>query len=231
MISGLGMAFDSTFPVFLHHPKQDLSHNPDVKLPFKFTSGFGVDAQTIGIYYSIIGVFGMLIQFICFPPLAKRYGVLNCFKIASLVLPAIYFITPFLVLVPEPARIPAVLLLMLAKLGGTTFGIPCCTILLTNSASSMSVLATLNGVGTSFSAIGRGLFPALIGAAFSWGLEMGSVAFAWWLLAALAALSVIPGYYIVEQEGPSRDEVEYEEPESGPNGYGATDPSRGATSN
>lgn len=42
MISGLGVAFDSTFPVFLHHPKQDLDNNPDVKLPFKFTSGFGV---------------------------------------------------------------------------------------------------------------------------------------------------------------------------------------------
>ena len=42
MISGLGGAFDSTFPVFLHHPKQDLHNNPDVKLPFKFASGFGV---------------------------------------------------------------------------------------------------------------------------------------------------------------------------------------------
>lgn len=42
MTSGLGVAFDSTFPVFLHHPKQELSNNPDVKLPFKFTSGFGV---------------------------------------------------------------------------------------------------------------------------------------------------------------------------------------------
>jgi hypothetical protein len=42
LVSGLGMAFDSVFPVFLHWPVQDLKNNPDVKLPFKFTSGFGI---------------------------------------------------------------------------------------------------------------------------------------------------------------------------------------------
>jgi hypothetical protein len=36
------MAFDSLFPVFLHHPEQDLVDNPDVNLPFKFTGGFGL---------------------------------------------------------------------------------------------------------------------------------------------------------------------------------------------
>jgi hypothetical protein len=41
-MSGLGMAFDSVFPVFLHYPVQDLHDNPNVQLPFKFASGFGV---------------------------------------------------------------------------------------------------------------------------------------------------------------------------------------------
>lgn len=42
LVSGLGMAFDSVFPVFLHWPVQDLVNNPDVELPFKFASGFGI---------------------------------------------------------------------------------------------------------------------------------------------------------------------------------------------
>jgi MFS family permease len=42
LMSGLGMAFDSVFPVFLHYPVQDLHDNPNVQLPFKFASGFGV---------------------------------------------------------------------------------------------------------------------------------------------------------------------------------------------
>lgn len=42
LMSGLMMAFDSVFPVFLHWPVQQLHDNPDVQLPFKFTSGFGI---------------------------------------------------------------------------------------------------------------------------------------------------------------------------------------------
>lgn len=42
MLAMHSMGFDSLFPVFLHHPQQGLINNPDVKLPFKFTSGFGL---------------------------------------------------------------------------------------------------------------------------------------------------------------------------------------------
>lgn len=42
MLAMHSMGFDSLFPVFLHHPQQDLIKSPDVELPFKFTSGFGL---------------------------------------------------------------------------------------------------------------------------------------------------------------------------------------------
>lgn len=42
MLAMHSMGFDSLFPVFLHHPEQDLFNNPDVELPFRFTSGFGL---------------------------------------------------------------------------------------------------------------------------------------------------------------------------------------------
>lgn len=200
------------------------------------------DAQTIGLYYTIIGIAGMIIQFLCFPPLAKRYGVLNCFRGSAIAMPIIFFLTPFTALMPEPLRVPAVLLIMLAKLGATVFGIPCCTILLTNSAASMTVLGTLNGVGTSVSALGRAAGPALIGAAFSWGVKMGSVLVPWWLLGGLSFGAFVPSIWIVEQEGPYRGEeveddedAEREEEEeederdvSRVNGYGAVDASRDA---
>ncbi|KAJ5934348.1 glutamate carboxypeptidase [Penicillium verhagenii] len=208
LISGLGMAFDAVFPVFLNYPVQEYENNPDVQLPFKFAGGFGVDSQTIGIYYTVIGVVGMVIQFLAFPPIAQRLGILRCFKAAAISMPIIFFLTPFTAIVPEPFRLPAVLLIMLLKLGTTVFGIPCCTILLTNSASSMTVLGTLNGVGTSVSALGRAAGPALIGTAFSYGVKRGYMIIPWWLLSALALWSVVPAFWIVEQEGPHRDAVE-----------------------
>ncbi|KAJ6036494.1 MFS transporter [Penicillium herquei] len=227
LCSGLGMAFDAVFPVFLNYPVQDFENNPDVELPFKFASGFGVDSQTIGMYYTIIGVLGMIIQFLAFPPIAKYLGILRCFKAAAISMPVIFFLTPFTALVPEPFRLPAVLLIMLAKLSATCFGIPCCTILLTNSASSMSVLGTLNGVGTSVSALGRAAGPAVIGAAFSYGIKRGYVIIPWWLLSALALVSIAPAFWIVEQDGPHRDQVEeVEESRESAGGYGAVDASR-----
>lgn len=46
MLAMHSMGFDSLFPVFLHHPQQDLFNNPDVELPFKFTSGFGLGTNS-----------------------------------------------------------------------------------------------------------------------------------------------------------------------------------------
>lgn len=36
------VAFDSVFPVFLNHKTQTFEANPAVKLPFKFSGGFGL---------------------------------------------------------------------------------------------------------------------------------------------------------------------------------------------
>jgi hypothetical protein len=42
MLTLHSMAFDSLFPVFLHHPEQELEGNPNVHLPIKFAGGFGL---------------------------------------------------------------------------------------------------------------------------------------------------------------------------------------------
>ncbi|RAH73454.1 MFS transporter [Aspergillus aculeatinus CBS 121060] len=222
------MAFDSLFPVFLHTPPQQFEGNPDVRLPFKFIGGFGVDSQTIGIYYTLIGIIGMMVQFLIFPAAAKQYGVLNCLKVVSIVFPVLYLLTPFTALVPGSLRHVVVFLLMLGKLSASIFGFPCTTILLTNSAASLSVLGTLNGVGTSVSAIGRAVGPALTGSAFSFGVKRGFIIIPWWLLAVFGAVSAVPVFWTEESDGfhgKEEDvvvEVEGAE-ESQTGGYGAVE--------
>ncbi|RAL09865.1 MFS transporter [Aspergillus homomorphus CBS 101889] len=227
------MAFDSLFPVFLHTPVQELENNPDVHLPFKFIGGFGVDSQTIGIYYTLIGIIGMIVQFLIFPAAAKQYGVLNCLKVVSIVFPVLYLLTPFTALVPGSLRHVVVFLLMLGKLAASIFGFPCTTILLTNSAARLSVLGTLNGVGTSVSAIGRAVGPALTGSAFSFGVRRGFIIIPWWLLAVFGAVSAIPVYCTEEPEGfHGKEEVDEDDEDENGNvveeeneagGYGATE--------
>lgn len=155
----------------------------------------------------------MVVQFLLFPTAAKRYGVLNCTKVVALAFPFLYLATPFTALVPGPMRNFAVFFLLLGKLVGNIFGFPCLTILLTNSAASLTVLGTLNGVGTSVAAFGRAAGPAIMGEAFSFGIERGFIIIPWWALAAFSGVSAIPVFWCVDVDGLQGDGDEEQEDE------------------
>ncbi|KAL2826792.1 major facilitator superfamily domain-containing protein [Aspergillus cavernicola] len=194
------MAFDSLFPVFLHNPVQRLQDNPDMQLPFKFVGGCAMDSQQIGMFYTLTGIIGMVMQFYVFPTFAKRFGVLNCVKAPTVVSPILYLLTPYIPLVPESMRNATIFSLVLAKLTCAIFIFPCITILLTNSASSLSILGTLNGVATSVSAIGRAAGPAVLGPIFSLGVRAGYIIIPWWFLSFLSVVAAIPVLWIVESD-------------------------------
>jgi hypothetical protein len=207
------VAFDQLLPVFMHHPPKDI-HSPDVHLPLRFAGGFGIGSGRIGVLFTIYGVYGMFIQFLVFPPLARRYGVLNCLKACSLTFPLVYLAAPFTSLLPTSRlRQMAMMALMLVKGWCAVFAFPCITILLTNSAASLRILGTLNGVATSISAIGRAAGPALSGLAFTVGADAGYVILSFWFLATIATLGAIPVFWLVEMEGFGGDDDDSDESE------------------
>ncbi|KAK3330179.1 major facilitator superfamily domain-containing protein [Apodospora peruviana] len=196
------VTYDQVMPVFLNYPRDNGS---EVSLPFKFASGFGLESNKIGTIYTIYGVACGLIQFLLFPVLCARFGVLNCYRAAMLVFPAIYLITPYTALIQDDTLRYAVFLsVMLVKGFVVIIGFPCTTILLTNSASSLRILGTLNGFATTFSGLGRAFGPALTGAVFSWGVDRGYMIAPWWLLAGIASIGAIPAWFIVDGDGPTR---------------------------
>lgn len=227
------VAYDQLLPIFLHYPPQEnRGSNPNVHLPFKFSGGFGLkvgsilpssrlsifstatdlthalnQAQRIGLIYTIYGICGMLIQFLIFPVVARHFGVLNSLKFASILFPICYLLTPFSALFPTGLTQQIVLfLILMLKCWAVIFAFPCCGIMLTNSAVSLRVLGTLNGVATSISAVGRAIGPAIEGWTFSVGLNLGYVILPWWTLAGIAALGAIPVWHLVEMEGSASDE-------------------------
>ncbi len=212
------VAYDQLLPVFMHYPPQkDRSSNLNVSLPFKFTGGFGIDSDRIGLLFTVYGIVGMFIQFLIFPPLASRFGVLPCLKAVTAMFPIIYIITPFTALFPTPLKQQvAMFAVMLLKCWAVIFAFPCTTILLTNSAVSLRILGTLNGVATSISAIGRAAGPAIAGWTFSVGVRKGYGILPWWTLAAFAVLGAVAPWFLVEMEGfggnesDSEDEAEEE---------------------
>lgn len=205
------LAYDQLLPVFLHHPPQALD-DPNVKLPFKFAGGFGINSQRIGIIFTIFGISSTLWQFLLFPPLARYLGVLRCLRIAFLIFPVVFFLTPFVSLIPNPRNkeIVMIALLMVRGVGGT-FAFPTSTIMLTNSATSLRVLGTINGIATSVSAIGRATGPAIGGGLFTLGVKNGYVIVPFWSLSLISLLASVPTWWLVEGKGFGDDPDEDEE--------------------
>ena len=154
----------------------------------------------------------MILQFVVFPPIARIYGVLNSLKVVTLFYPLAYFLTPFAVLMPTPIlQQSAIFCVMLIKCLAGVFAFPCSTILLTNSAKSLRLLGTLNGVATSISAIGRATGPSIAGGSFTYGVSIGYVIIPWWLLALFALAGHIPCHWLEEMDGFGGKDDESEE--------------------
>ncbi|KZL70628.1 major facilitator superfamily transporter [Colletotrichum incanum] len=194
------VAFDQILPVFLNYPKQ--VHTPEnTHLPFQFSGGFGLSSDRIGTIFTIYGITCGVIQFFVFPPLCNYFGVLRCFRACAITFPIVYILTPYVVLFESnTGRYAALMVVMFVKAFAVIIGFPCMTILLTNSASSLRILGTLNGFATMFSGFGRAFGPAAAGAAFSWGVARGYVIVAYWFLALTALLGAIPIYMLFDYD-------------------------------
>ena len=189
--------------MFLNYPTQE--HTPDNTFPpFFFSGGFGLNSGRIGTIFTLYGIACGAIQFVLFPPLCTRFGVLNCYRTCVLIFPVVYCLLPFTVLIDDVQwRYGALFVLMVIKAFAVIVGFPCSTILLTNSAASLSILGTLNGLATTFSALGRASGPALAGVFFSWGVKNNMIGAPWWLLSFIAAVGSLPVWMIVEEDGPA----------------------------
>ncbi|KAK4044483.1 major facilitator superfamily domain-containing protein [Parachaetomium inaequale] len=198
------VAYDQVLPVFLNYPRV-VPDETNTHLPFRFNGGFGLSSDKIGTIYTIYGIACGVVQFLLFPTLCARFGVLTCYRFATMVFPVIYLLTPYTALIQDTTtRYAVFLILMFVKGFVVIIGFPCTTILLTNSASSLRILGTLNGFATTFSGLGRAIGPAVAGAVFSWGAQRGYAIAPWWLLAAIAAVGAVVPWFIVEGEGPGR---------------------------
>lgn len=111
------IAFDQLIPIFMHHPVQDHSaDNPDFEPPFKFAGGFGLDSGSIGFIFTLYGISGMFVQFLIFPPVARKYGVVRCLRVCAICMPIIYFFVPFTALLPDKtSQQVAIFILMIIK--------------------------------------------------------------------------------------------------------------------
>lgn len=195
-------------PVFLSTP---VSHDP-MSLPFKFTGGFGLTSKAIGFMLSVQGVYSMIAQIFLFPFIVGRFGSLKTFRCVVMLWPLLYLAVPYVVLLPVRFQMPVVYLSLLCKITAQVLAYPSNAILLTNSAPSMLVLGTVNGVAASTASLCRAFGPTFSGLIHSAGLRLGYTGLAWWASGLICLLGAIESLWMEEVRGrmdqPACDEEE-----------------------
>ena len=186
------MTYDQLLPVFLSTapPKDRI-----VELPFRFVDGFGLETKTIGFIISVQGVYSLLSNYLIVPAVTRRLGSLRLFRLLAFCYFPLYFITPYLVLLPKNIAMPVIYIMVIWKCTFSTMAYPNNAILLANSAPSREVLGTINGVAASTASLCRALGPMLSGLLYSFGMETGYSGLAWWF----TGLTTIVGAYLSTQ--------------------------------
>lgn len=177
-----------------------------------FAGGLGMPSSTVGNATSILGVLGMLLQVVMYPPVHARLGTLRSFRYFLVIFPIAYLLVPFLATLPQTQNADgsttvssvlwfAIVFILFLHTSARTMTLPASIILLNNCSPHPSVLGTIHGLGQSVSAGFRTVGPIVGGAWYGMGLDWGMVAFSWWAVAAASVVGSIASLLIYEGTG------------------------------
>lgn len=179
-----------------------------------FAGGLGMPSSTVGNATSILGVLGMLLQVVMYPPVHARLGTLRSFRYFLVIFPVAYLLVPFLATLPQAANADgsagtgvstalwfAIVFILFLHTSARTMTLPASIILLNNCSPHPSVLGTIHGLGQSVSAGFRTVGPIVGGWWYGMGLDWGMVAFSWWAVAAASLVGSVASLLIYEGTG------------------------------
>lgn len=185
---------EQLLPVLFSMPESDAPP----QLPFWFTGGFALSTNAIGGILSIQGVIQIIATIVVFPAVQRRAGTLTTFRMAVLTYPLLYLLVPYLTLVPETFRMPAVYIILVWKVTAQAFAFPANNMML-NSSIPRRARGTFNGVAQSSASLARAIGPSLSGFLEAAGLAKGMLGMPWWVNALVATLGATLSIFMIEQ--------------------------------
>ncbi|KAJ5466074.1 hypothetical protein N7530_009861 [Penicillium desertorum] len=186
-------AFNNLWLLFLSTPRYDANDpaSPAQSLPFAFTGGLGMLPQSVGFATAILGVIATSIS----SPSSRSHTSL----------PPYISLAPSTIPPPGQANGPWVwfwiIIVLFFQVTARTFTLPTSIILLNNCSPHPSVLGTIHGIGQSVSSAFRTIGPIFSGAWYGYGLDIGMVGFAWWLIALVSVFGCLAAIFVYEGSG------------------------------
>ncbi|PSR81658.1 major facilitator superfamily domain-containing protein [Coniella lustricola] len=216
-------AFTNMWTLFLSTPRAGFAVPPVQTIPADgnslgkrnglwFAGGLGMPASTVGNATSILGLLGMLLQVVMYPPMHARLGTLRSFRYFLIIFPVAYLLAPFLASLPQTQNADgtasvssalwfAIVMILFLHTSARTMTLPASIILLNNCSPHPSVLGTIHGIGQSVSAGFRTVGPIVGGWWYGLGLDWGMVAFSWWAVAIASIVGWVASLMLYEGSG------------------------------
>jgi hypothetical protein len=172
----------------------------------------------VGTAMAIIGLIGLVLQFLIYPGVHARLGTQSCYRIFSLLFAVSYGLAPFLVHVSalssgsrssDSGRSGGtnsivwlcITLVLSIYVTARVFVMPATLMLLNNCAPHPSVLGTVHGIGQTVSSVFRTLGPVVGGWLYGVGFERGVVGLVWWVVALVAVAGWAGSCFVREGSG------------------------------
>ena len=139
------VASDTLIPVFLAFPRSEgsVSHVEHTSL-FRLTGSFGLSPSSVGNVLLTQAVTAVLVQIIIVPRLLTRFGPIQTYRWTLFVFPWLYCMTPFVVKLPSPLSLIALLVDLWIKVLLVALGYVCSAILCVHSSYPESLQITAN---------------------------------------------------------------------------------------
>jgi MFS family permease len=189
--------FSSLWTIFLSSARATDEQKATVSLPFYFTGGLQFSLPTIGLAMSTLGFVGIILQITLYPSVNARFGLLRSTRWSLFVFPLAYAVAPYLSLLISHTILLwlGIVAVVFLQVAARTFAIPGSVLLINNSSPSPAMLGTIHGMGAATSSAFRTIGPIVAGHWYGQGLEKGVVGWAWWWLAVVSLLGVIPSFW------------------------------------
>ncbi|KAI1423424.1 major facilitator superfamily domain-containing protein [Xylaria sp. FL1777] len=199
-------AFGSAWPLLLSSTRESSTAVDDLNQNLK--GGLGLSPQSLGYTMAFAGLAGLLLQFLFYPIVHKKWGTLKCYRLFSLLFPVVYVTSPFLVIMAGSSSkltevFTWVFILVLLFIHSTSriFCVPASIMLLNNCSPHPSVLGMVHGIGQATAAGFRTLGPICAGYLHGVAITNRAFGLSWWVVSGTALLAWLVSLVIHEGSG------------------------------
>ncbi|KAI0910124.1 major facilitator superfamily domain-containing protein [Ustulina deusta] len=199
-------AFGSAWPLLLSSTREPSAARDDLNQKLK--GGLGLSPQSLGYSMAFAGLAGLLLQFLFYPAVHKKWGTLKCYRLFSLLFPVVYVTSPFLVVMAGSSATSTetftwvfILILLFIHSTSRIFCVPASIMLLNNCSPHPSVLGMVHGIGQATAAGFRTLGPICAGYLHGVAIANRAIGLSWWVVSGTALLAWLVSLVIREGSG------------------------------